>query len=216
MPKTLDNVTSDLVITAIYVRADTTYGVTVENGTLSTGGTQGDFKYDMPVTVLANQAPEGQEFSHWEQDGKKVSVKPTFIFYTPMKDTVLTAVFGESGTIPASTPFITLSDQVISDVVNKTITFTAIKDIPAGFALVECGVLLLKEAETWNGELTVNTGNVILAKILDASTDQFYIMKANVTEGDTWHGRAYLIYKDSDGDTFTVYSDNTVYKTLQP
>lgn len=208
-------VTSDLVIAAIYVRADTTYLVTVENGSLSTGGNEGSYRFDMPVTVVKGTAPAGQKFSHWEQDGKKVSTKATFTFYAPMGDTTLTAIFVENSTVLENVPFITLSEDVMSSTENGTITFTAIKDVPAGFTLVECGVLLLKEDESWGGVLTVNTSNVILGKISLSSTDQFYIMKANVAEGDTWHGRAYLIYKDGDGNTFTVYSENTEYKTLQ-
>lgn len=213
--RVFDSVASDLVITAIYVRADTTYGVTVENGSLSTGGNEGSFKFDIPVTVVADTSPDGQQFSHWEQDGKKVSTKPAFTFYTPMRDTTLTAVFAEGDTVLENAPFITLSDDVMSNTENGTITFTAIKDVPAGYTLVECGVLLLEADAPLGGELTVDTGNVILGKILDPSTNQFYIMKAHVEEGDTWHGRAYLIYKDGDGNPFTVYSDNTVYKTLQ-
>ncbi|ACV61543.1 protein of unknown function DUF291 [Desulfofarcimen acetoxidans DSM 771] len=206
-----NNITSDRVITAVYLR-DTvtgTHTVTVTGGTLSTGGTAGSYKFDMPVTVVADGAPEGQKFSHWEQDGAKVSTKSTFTFFTPMENTTLVAVFVDIGEEIENKPFITLSDDVMVNSTNGTIMFTAIKDLPAGFTLVESGVLLLKSA----APVTVDTPNVILGKILDTSANQFYIIKGNVEDGDTWYGRAYLIYKDSEGNTATVYSANIAQGT---
>ena len=179
---------------------------------LSTGGTEGSYKFDMPVRVVAGVASDGQKFSHWKQDGKKVSTKPEFSFFAPMKNTSLVAVFVDNGTVVDNKPFITLSDDVMVNGTNGTIMFTAIKDIPAGYTLVESGVLLLKSS-TPVTELTVDTEGVILGKILDTSTDQFYIMKSNVGTGDTWYARAYLIYKDSEGNTITVYSDNIEHGT---
>ncbi|MEG6521423.1 X2-like carbohydrate binding domain-containing protein [Desulfotomaculum sp. 1211_IL3151] len=199
------NVTSDRIITAIYVRETGAYTVTVAGGTLSTGGNEGSYRFDMPVTVAAGAAPDGQKFSHWEQDGKKVSTKSTFTFFAPMRDTSLVAVFVDNSTVIENKPFITLSNDVMVNSTNGTILFTAIKDLRADYTLVESGVLLLKLPTS---DLTVNTPNVILGNILDTSTDQFYIMKSNVEAGDTWYGRAYLIYKDREGNMVTVYSDN--------
>ncbi|WP_449240950.1 X2-like carbohydrate binding domain-containing protein [Desulfoscipio gibsoniae] len=201
------NVTSNMVITAVYVREAGTYTVAVTDGTLSTGGTEGSYKFDMPVRVVAGVAPDGQKFSHWEQDGKKVSTKPEFTFFAPMKNTSFAAVFVDNGTVLDNKPFITLSNDVMVNGTNGTIMFTAIKDLPVGYTLVESGVLLLIST-TPVTELTVDTPNVILGKILDTSTGQFYIMKSNVGAGGTWYGRAYLICKDSEGNTLTVYSDN--------
>ncbi|ACV64460.1 protein of unknown function DUF291 [Desulfofarcimen acetoxidans DSM 771] len=206
------SVTSDMVITAVYVRKADDHTVTVTGGTLSTGGNNGSYRFDMPVTVVADTAPDGRKFSHWEQDGKKVSTKSTFTFFTPMENTTLVAVFVDNGGVIENKPFITLSDDVMVNSTNGTIMFTAIKDLPAGFTLVESGVLLLK-SPTAVADLKVDTPNVILGKILDTSASQFYIIKGNVEDGDTWYGRAYLIYKDGAGHTATVYSANIAQGT---
>jgi uncharacterized repeat protein (TIGR02543 family) len=206
------SVTSNMVITAVYVRKADTHTVTVAGGTLSTGGNNGSYRFDMPVTVVADTAPDGQKFSHWEQDGKKVSTKSVFTFFTPMENTTLVAVFVDNGGEIENKPFITLSDDVMVNSTNGTIMFTAIKDLPADCTLVESGVLLLKSSTSVT-DLEEDTPNVIFGKILDTSTDQFFIMKSDVGAGDTWYGRAYLIYKDGGGDTVTVYSDNIEHGT---
>ena len=211
--KSLDNVISDMTVNALYERLSTTYQVTVVNGTLSSGGTGGSFKYDMPVTVVANTAPPGHKFSHWTQDGMKISTGSTFKFFVPMRDTTLEAVFVPNETVIIPVPFITLSEEVQMDTANKTMLFTANRTVPAGYTLVESGVLLL-QSNTAPGELTVETEDIIRGKIKNNSTDQFYIRKINITDGDTWYARAYLLYRDAGGNIITVYSGNTVSKTM--
>lgn len=212
--KNFDKVTSDMVINATYKRALDTYKVTVVHGKLSTGETTGDFQFDMPITVVAGTAPAQQKFSHWELDGQKVSTDSTYTFYVPMEDTTLKAVYVDEAGALENTPFITLLDNAIVDASNKTIVFTVTRSIPSGYSLVESGVILLKSNTALTSELTVATENAIRGEIDNNSTSQFYIRKLNVEAGDTWYGRAYLIYKDGEGNTFTVYSSNTVSRTM--
>ncbi len=61
--------------------------MTVSGGKLSTGETEGQYQFDIPVEVVADEALEGMKFSHWTQDGIKVSTKSTFSFFVPMRDT---------------------------------------------------------------------------------------------------------------------------------
>jgi hypothetical protein len=212
--RTFNNVTSDMTISALYERLPTTYTVTVVGGALSTGGTGGSFQYDMPVTVVAGTAPAGQKFSHWEQDGVKISINSTYSFFTPMRATTLTAVFVPAETVIVETPFITLSATVQVDTAGNNMLFTASRTVPAGFTLIESGVLLLQSNTPPSGELTVDTADVIRGKIKNDSTNQFHIRKNNIADGDTWYGRAYLIYRDADGNIITVYSANTESRTM--
>lgn len=208
------NVTGNIITGALYTRAATKYAVTVIGGTLSTGGTSGEYQFDWPVTIVADSAPTGQKFSHWTMNDVKVSTKTTFAFYVPQKATTLTAVFVDESTLLDNSPFITLSPDVIIDYTNKIIMFTAIRNIPAEYTLVESGVLLLESDTALSEDLTVDTASVIRGKISNASTDQFYIRKTNVTDGDTWYGRAYLIYQDANSNIVTVYSGNTISGTM--
>lgn len=211
--KPFTNVSADLKIRALYQRQETTYTVTVEGGTLSTGGTSGSYQYDKAVTVVAGAAPTGKKFSHWEQDGSKASIFTSFTFYTPQRDTTLTAIFVDEETVLENVPFIVLSNEVLVDRVNKTILFTAHRTVPSGYTLVESGIMLLKSTES-PVDLNTETEGAIRGRIKNDSTDQFYIRKTNVTDGDTWNARAYLIYLDGSGNLITVYSSNTVSETM--
>lgn len=209
----LGPVTTNLTIRACYQRLDEQYHLSVINGTLPGGGTSGDFLYDWPVTVVADPAPSGQQFSHWEQDGVKVSTSNSYSFFTPLRDTTLTAVFVADTTELPTLPFITLSSDVQVDVTGGTMLFVASRNLPTGYTLVESGILLLQAVDA-PAELTLETAGVLRGKIKNDSTDQFYVRKTNVAPGSTWHARAYLIYQDADGNIVTVYSQNTVCRTL--
>ena len=209
------NVTSAsaLTINALYKRLDTKYTVTVEDGTLSTGETSGDFQYDKQVTVTANAAPAGKKFSHWERDGVKISTKSNCSIFTPMKGITLTAVFVDEATVMEDVPFISLSHDVQVDETDGTMMFFANREVTGDYTLVESGILLLKSTDG-SGELTVDTENVILGRINNTSVDQFYVRRMNINADETWYARAYLIYQDAQGNIVTVYSDNTVSETM--
>lgn len=211
--KDFTKVTSNMIVSAKYNRAPDTYAVTVSGGTLSTGGTSGTFQFDMPVTVVADAAPTGKKFSHWEQDGVKVGINSTFELFTPMRATEFKAVFVDEDANIVKAPFITLSQEnIVMDTVNKTMMFIANRSVPSGYTLVESGIVLLKSSTPI--ELTVDTQNAVCGRIRNSSTDQFYIRKTNIAAGETWYARAYLIYKDGAGNIITAYSGNTASKTM--
>ncbi|MDD4238170.1 MAG: cadherin-like beta sandwich domain-containing protein [Desulfotomaculaceae bacterium] len=213
--QTFNNITSDMTINALFVRLSDTYMVTVVNGTLSTGGTSGAYQFDTRVTVVADTAPSGQKFSHWEQAGTKVSTNETYTFYALMKNITLAAVYVDESATIVDVPFITLSEDVLVDKANKTMMFIANRTVPDGYTLVESGIMLLQTNEPLSSELTIDTPNAIRGKIKNDSTDQFYIRKLNIEEGDTWYARAYLIYKDTSGNIIIVYSSNTVEEIME-
>lgn len=203
------SVTSNMVISPVFKRLPDKYIVTVEGGRLITGETKGEYKFDMPVKVVANEEEEGMKFSHWTMDGRKVSLEPEYVFFMPKKDIVLTAVFVEDAEIIDTAPFITLSENVIVNKDDKTMIFVANRSVGEGYTLIESGVILLKAGADYEGEITLGTENILRGRIHNDSTDQFYVRKINVADGDIWYGRAYLIYEDGDGNIFTVYSENT-------
>lgn len=207
-------VTSDLVIKPVFERTAQTYTVTVVGGILSTGGSSGEFKFDMPVTVVANTPSAGKVFSHWEQDGQKRSHQSTFTFYAPQRATTMTAVMVDQDSLPVMTPFITLADEVLTDTANKTMMFTATRAVPDGYTLVESGIMMLQSNTPPVGDLTLETPGAIRGKINNQSSEQFYIRKLGINPGDRWYARAYLIYQDQSGNMTTVYSGKTVNQTM--
>jgi hypothetical protein len=203
------NVTSNMIISPVFKRLSDKYVITVEGGTLSTGETTGEYKFDMPVKVVANEEDTGMKFSHWTMDGRKVSIDVEFSFFMPKKDIVLTAVFVEETETVDTAPFITLSEDVIVNSDDKSMIFVANRSIGEDYTLIESGVILLKAGADYADEITLETENILRGRIHNDSTDQFYVRKINVAAEDIWYARAYLIYKDQEGNVFTVYSQNT-------
>src|SRR5690606_20092534 len=192
-----------------------TYTVTVVNGTLPGGGNAGDYPFDMRLPLTADPAPEGKKFSHWEKNGTVISTNAVFTYYVQMEPVTFTAVYVEETESITLVPFVVLSEQVLPDSDNRIMLFTAIRTVPHGYQLLESGILLLQSNQPLTDELTVETAGVIRGKIKNTSTDQFYIRKLNITPGDTWHARAYLIYQDANGNVITSYSVNTINQTME-
>ena len=213
--KDFSSVSTDMIINPIFERLPDAYTITVEGGKLSTGGTIGEFQFDMPVKVIADSAPSGKKFSHWEHDGVKISTDASFTFFAPQKATTITAIFVTDDSVINETPFIVLYEDVLADAANHFMMFTAKRTMVSGYTLVESGVLLLNSNTPITDELTLYTENVVRGKIRNDSTDQFYIRKSNVADGDTWYARAYLIYMDSYNNIYIVYSSNTVSKRME-
>lgn len=204
--KDYSNITSHMTIQAIYARKADSYTITVENGTLLAGGTTGEYQYDMSVTVVADTI-SGKKFSHWELNGQKVSIEPTYKFFAPMLNTTIKGIFVDVDIVVINRPFISISNNVTVE--NNTITYTALRSVPEGYTLMESGVVILNAA-VLSGELTLATPGSIRGRIKNDSTDQFYMRKKNVKAGDNWFARAYLIYKDADGNIVTIYSMDTI------
>ena len=209
------SVESNMIISPIFRRLEEQYTVTVSGGKLSTGETEGQYQFDIPIEVVADEPVEGMKFSHWLQDGIKVSTKSTLSIFVPMRDTELTAVFVDQDEDLDSEPFIALAEDVIVEEFDQTIIFTATRNMTEGYNLIESGVILLKSDAELEEPITLETENILRGKINNDSTDQFYVRKINVEYGATWYGRAYLIYKDSKGAIKTVYSETTAKGTME-
>ncbi|MBK1811805.1 InlB B-repeat-containing protein [Clostridium sp. YIM B02505] len=202
------NVKSDLTIKPLYKLRNVKYRINVENGTISSGIL--DYSFDSKVTVNANQAPEGKSFSYWMVNGLIVSYEPTYSFAVT-GNTTITAVYSE--TPIKMLPTLT-EDKAIVNKDTKKISFISQVNIPTGYTMVECGLVLLK-SQTAPSSLDFNTLGVVRAKSSYQNTGGQYMMnKTNVALGDTWYARAYLIYKDNQGNVYTLYS-NIVSATME-
>ncbi|TYQ15954.1 UNVERIFIED_CONTAM: List-Bact-rpt repeat protein [Acetivibrio alkalicellulosi] len=207
--KDFSNVDSDMIVSAVFKRLPDTYIITVAGGKLSTGDMAGEYQFDMPVRVIADAPPSGMKFSHWEQDGIKISNDINFSFFMPKRDTALVAFYVDSVESISQEPFISISEKAIIDTEGKTIMFTANRNVTKGYSLVESGVILLKSDVSLEDTITLETENILRGRINNNSTDQFHVRKMNVEKGEIWYARAYIIYEDSRGNINTSYSEIT-------
>ncbi|MBM7871303.1 putative repeat protein (TIGR02543 family) [Clostridium pascui] len=199
--KDFTNVQSDLIVKPLY-SVIKTYTLTVIGGTIPSGITS--YNFDSKVTVKADSAPNGQQFSHWEINGAVVSYEPMYSFNI-LNDTTVTAVYSEAAAIKV--PSVTIDPDVVANPSTGKMSFLGQINVPSGFTKIECGVVALK-SDIIPSSLDFYTTGVVRAKSsTQTSAGQFMMNKANVQPGETWYAKAYLVYKDSSGNLNTIYSD---------
>ncbi|MDO5477831.1 MAG: discoidin domain-containing protein, partial [Clostridia bacterium] len=140
-------VTENADFTAVYVKdEDTTYTLTVENGTVVGGGEK--FAYNTKLTVVANEAAEGKVFNYWTVNGKIVSFAEEYSFYMPDSAVTVVAVFGDSVVEESITMSMTKSTSVIQDANGNDVDvagFIVTRNIPDGATVLEVGIIYVKD-----------------------------------------------------------------------
>ncbi len=196
----------DVTVLANWTRQIVPVQVTVDGGT----GT-GSYDANSAVTVVANAAPAGQKFAYWtDTQGNIKSYSTEYKFY-PVADTTLTAVF-----VPVNTA---IDYQVLVSLDSIDTTSVADKNVfyyswycPEEYTFVKAGVVAVNK-DNYN-EATFVAGSSD-SNVYDRSpsgtnlkpVNTFTWTKSNVTSGQTWMAKAYVQYRDAQGEVITVYSD---------
>jgi hypothetical protein len=215
--KSWKKIAADTVITAQFKRLSATYTLTVDGGKITAGsGKDGGYQYDTQVTVTADVASSGQHFAYWTLNDHIVSREANFSFYTIMAAMNLKAIYEEGPAPTSKEPFISIFPAVTAGTDGKSLLFIANRDtLPDGYTLIESGILLYRGGTIPSGNLTIDTEGVVVAKVENTSTNQFFIRKNGVSSGDTWYARAYMMYfNTTTGKIAVIYSNDTVNKAL--
>ncbi|MBQ9358438.1 MAG: right-handed parallel beta-helix repeat-containing protein [Abditibacteriota bacterium] len=196
----------DVTFTASFTKAAKTYTVTTYMLY------QGERYLDETVTgktakVYTRTAPETFEdvaFTCWRNadTGETVSYDRE-LSVSVYSDLTLEAVY--EGTAAVET-CVNLWEPIVD---GSKIAFTGQRVKGDDFVSeVMHGVLLLK-SDAAPAELLFDTPGVIVGKSsgYSALTDTYIINKKNVSAGDTWYGRAFVIYNDIAGERKAVFSD---------
>lgn len=76
--------------------------------------------------------------------------------------------------------------------------------LDSAYTLVESGILMYNQP----GYFDITTDGVIKAVGTSTANDgQYTIRKANVSAGETWYAKAYMIYLDGEGAVHYAFSD---------
>ena len=193
--ETVSGVTKDTEYKAAYYADATLYNVDV-NGTVS------QHIYNEKVRVSADAEKDGNVFMYWMKDAAIVSYDLNYEFYVS-GDTALTAVYGS--TAADAENLLVMSNPVV--VGTNKIAFYAERNIDSKYTVIESGILLSNAADI---SLDSYTHKAVAAS--KTNKGQYTVRKANVSIGDTWYGRAYVIYTDGT-NVYTIYS-NEVSKIL--
>ncbi len=197
---TSGTVTQDVTFTAILQKADTTFTV---RATAAGEETVKQLKTAAVFSVTAPDEYEDEEFSYWLDDNTgriaSYNAKLSVSVYANMS---FTAVYGEA------VDDYTLVNLWEPSVEGSKIAFTGQVQTGSDFVSeVMHGVLLLK-SDTPVDSLLFDTPGVIVGKSsgYSARTKTFIINKKNVDQGDTWYGRAFIVYINDLGVREVAYS----------
>ena len=204
-------------IKPVYDRKKATYMVHVIKGNLADGSTTHTFRPAEQLYATADNAPENMKFDHWTvsyDDGKSVDVSynMTYAFRMPAKNITLTAVYIDDN-IQTSAKATAYIENITKSAENK-LSFTAVMSIPEDAEMVQAGIVACKSTDLVNGHdkptidyARFNRYNNTTCK--DYMTFKYTWTKGNITDmEEIWCVRAYVLYKDKDGnEQEPVYSD---------
>lgn len=189
--------------------------------TISNNGTE-ETKYceiGDQVTVVAKAAPEGKKFSHWTVDEKPICYNESYTF-TVYKDIAVTSVYVEEA------EEIQKEVSILCDVsyANGKVKFLSKYSVPAdeGYKVIKAGVVATDSTgyaaiQGAQQELTLDTTATARLKKYGVNTNLYlanFTQYLKTSRATTWYAKGYVIYQDSNGKQYTVYSDMAQY-TIQ-
>lgn len=192
------SITSDTIVRAQYnLNSSITADISVVNGTLDNGLTNGVYNYNEVITVQANSAPDGYVFAYWKRDGKAINYNNSYTFRA-WGDTQVEAVYSKDP--PIKVPQVLMDTDVKGAALDRAI-FMMERMVPEGYTLIESGILLSDTSTA----LTLDNYQLKATAQLNTPIGQFTVRFDSV--GSTVkYARAYVIYKVNN-EYKVVYSD---------
>ncbi len=206
-------------VEALYEADEVYYSVNVESGTIiSVDGTplqdtttSGSYKPTQAIKVKAEDAPDGQKFAYWQNEkGEIVFYNEYYEFYLSDNHTY-TAVFVDENEEVESKAIVAITSKSYDESTKK---FTTVAEyaVPTGCTIVTAGTLLTTDTSVGTSPegFTVDTAEVKSVKDYEESGYDYLrrtVNKGSVNYGDIWFARAYLVYRDANGNIYEVYGD---------
>lgn len=154
---------------------------------------------------------EGKKFSHWINTDTRdiVSYDKTYTFIV-LNSISLEAVFVDVEEEVVPDPFVTMGELTTQLVSGKyRLSFNGQFFLPEDCELVEYGMVLTPDAVSSADEIKIDAQGIRVAKIIATtrnSVNQYIINVNGVKPNNIRSGRMYVIYKDVEGKTQTIYS----------
>ncbi len=204
-----------LVVRPVYsLVVKNTVTLTEGNWTTTGAGVYETIDNERAVVTISASATDnaGAAFLYWldAETGDIASYNRTYSFHA-IKDTELTPVYGDaSAVVPA--PVARISTIKYDDS-SKKVNFYAERSIPAGYELIQTGVIVTKTASVGTDEAAFVLDAAGVGKGVSKSTasNGFYTGAVAATKGTTVYARAYVIYMNADGDIINSYSPIASY-----
>lgn len=198
---------NDVTIVPIWEKEIVYVNITVNGGT---GG--GKVVANFSTTVTANAAPAGQKFAYWmDGNGKVKSYSETFTLY-PREDMELTAVFVAEDEVIEEQLLVSLDSASVNTTYNG-LSFSLSWYVPDEYDYVQGGIVAADKSTYIEANFYANStdANVFTrgpkGDKNKPDTPLYLWTKPEVAVGSTWIAKAYVQYRDANGETVTVYSD---------
>ncbi|AYF40960.1 hypothetical protein CN246_04455 [Ethanoligenens harbinense] len=193
-----------IVETAEFTPASLTDSLTVTGGTQSGSGS---YASKSVVTVTADAAPSGKQFSCWQDASGNILSYGAIYSFCITGDLSVTAVYVDSTSTVEPEADTTLTG-VTPNPSAATISFSSQWYVPGGCTVVSHGILVTKGANHTADTFVIGADSVLKATAKNnPSAGTYVVNKCNVTKGDLWYGRAYLVYRDAFGNIVTIYGN---------
>ncbi|MBQ5823232.1 MAG: hypothetical protein IIW48_00320, partial [Clostridia bacterium] len=165
------------------------------------------------VTISASATDDaGASFLYWldAETGDIASYNRTYSFHA-IKDTELTPVYGDASAV-TPVPVARIS-TIKYDTSAKKVNFYSERSIPAGYELLQTGVIVTKTASVGadTNAFVIDAAGVGKGVSKSTAANGFYTGAVAATAGTTVYARAYVIYQNADGDIITSYSPIASY-----
>lgn len=190
----------DVILNAVYEQQPVRYTVTVINGT---GG--GTYDANAVVTVTSNKPEEGMNFAGWYEGDTLLTTNRSYSFYV-LADRTLTAKYTENEVEEVGT---TRIETVSANKATKKISFVSMSSVPNSCKIQKAGVIATSNGTIGNdvNKFTAATATYVRYGTTSAKNYRYTWTKGNVTAGQTWYVRAYLVYTDANGNSHTIYGN---------
>ena len=214
----------NVTVLAKWTIAEVFVNITVNGGTFVASKTNADGKIyaHFAVTATANAAPTGKKFAYWtDTDGKILSYNTEYKFY-PSMDTEITAVYVSKSTVLDYQVLVGIEADPNADTekVRYYVTWY-VPEAELGYEFISGGVIIVDEANYNEDRFYHGSG---LTGMTDAAPGSLQtnganqtgaaVTKSNCVSGTTYYAKAWVIYRDAEGNEQIAYSDLLVVEKL--
>jgi len=191
----------DVVVTALFEKIEQTIKVEVYGGSGS-----GEYKLNDYVIVDANEPEEGKKFAYWEDENGNILSYSTRYGFTVTKNIILTAVYVSADEEVDKQAKIAITNIAFTD---DKITFVAERVVPEGNSIILHGIIATNDPAigTSAKDFVIGKEGVYKASALTKGLVGVFVLNKAAELNETWYARGYVIYKDSNGNVITIYSD---------
>lgn len=191
----------DVVVTALFEKIEQTLKVEVYGGSGS-----GEYKLNDYVIVEANEPEEGKKFAYWEDENGNILSYSTRYGFTVTRDVILNAVYVSEDEEVEEQARIAITNIAFTD---DKITFVAERVVPEGNTIVLHGIIATNNPAIGSSDkdFVIGKEGIYKASALTKGLVGVFVLNKAAELDETWYARGYVIYKDSNGNIVTIYSD---------